>query len=112
MAKCSTPFTYTMKGMINMINQFKNGNLHIKFDKYDSGETIMEKLGIDYDLYPISEPYCLGNDCMAYDFIYNGGEYFYTISSYDIKKLNEGKTIKLIPIKDKEYIDNLMNNLI
>lgn len=89
-----------------MIKQFKNNNLHIKFDSYDEGIGVVEKLYLNYDLCPICDEYCISNFAMASDWSYNGGYNFYTITSYDFDDLESGKTVILKPLSKKYMEEN------
>ena len=88
-----------------MLKEFKNGNIHIKLEKDDTGVGVIEKLYYNYDLAPETDEYCISNYAMASDWSYNGGYNYYTITSYDLAKLEEGKTVILTPITDTEYIN-------
>ncbi len=92
-----------------MIKVFKNNNLHIKFEKDDSGNEAIEKLFLNYDLVPVSDEYCISNFAMAADWSYNGGWNYYRITSLDLVALEEGKTVILKPL-DEEYINEYILN--
>lgn len=92
-----------------MLKEFKNGNLHIKLEKDDTGLDVIEKLYFNYDLVPESDNYCLSNYAMASDWSYNGGYNYYRITSYDLVDLESSKTVILYPLKwdyVQEYILN------
>lgn len=94
-----------------MLKEFKNGNIHLKLEKDDVGIDTIEKLYFNYDLHPESEEYCISNYATACDWCYNGGYNYYTITSYDLQDLENGKAVILQPLPDeyiKEYILNDM----
>ena len=92
-----------------MLKEFKNGNIHIKLEKDDTGLDIIEKLYINYDLYPVSEEYCISNFATAADWCYNGGSAYYRITSYDLIALEENKTVILHPL-NWDYIEEYILN--
>ena len=93
--------------------QFKNGNVNVKLGRKDkipaSYYSVIERLCNELDFCTMEDTeeiqhneYCLGNDCIAYDLYYNGDDSIvYMFSSYDYKKLLQGKTIKLYAIKNE-----------
>lgn len=87
-----------------MLKQFKNGNLHLN----KKGENLNTYNFYEvFDLLPIGEWYCLGNDCMAITLMYNGGSSYYTFTTYDMNKFKAGKTIILYPISS-HLVKNLL----
>ena len=92
-----------------MLKEFKNGNLHIKLEKDDTGLDVIEKLYFNYDLVPESDNYCISNYAMASDWSYNGGYNYYRITSYDLVDLESGKTVILYPLK-RDYVQEYILN--
>lgn len=90
-----------------MIKQFKNRNLHIKFEDTDIGSTALEKLCLNYDMYPVGDEYCISNYATAIDVCYNGGSDYYTVTSYDLHDLESGKEVILQPLTD-DYIQEIV----
>ena len=90
-----------------MLKEFKNGNLHIKFEEIELGLEPIEMLFLNYDLVPLTDEYSIGNYAMAADWSYNGGSAYYTITSYDLANLNDGKMVILKPL-DQTYIDKYL----
>ena len=90
-----------------MIKQFKNGNIHLKLEKDDSGLDVIEKLYFNYDMYPVGDEYCISNDMTAADWSYNGGSHYFRIMGCELFELDEGKTIILKPLPN-EYIEEYL----
>lgn len=87
-----------------MLKEFKNGNLHINIRDEEASPSIIETIYNCFDLLPVNDIYNIGNDCIAIDFSYNGGYNYYSITTYDFKKLKDNKTIILYPL-DNQYIN-------
>lgn len=87
-----------------MLKEYKNGNLHIKLEKNDTGLSVIEKLYLNYDLCPETDEYCISNYATASDWSYNGGYNYYRITSCDLLELEKGKTVILYPL-DEDYIN-------
>lgn len=81
-----------------MLKEYKNGNIHIRLEKDDTGLDVIEKLYFNYDMYPVGGEYCISNDCTACDWSYNGGSAYFRINGYQLFDLEEGKTIILQPL--------------
>ena len=93
-----------------MLKEFKNGNLHVNLKNEYWCHTLIETIYCCFDLHPINDRYNIGNDCIAIDLCYNGGSNYYRLTSYDMKKLKEYKTIVLHPL-DEQYIkEYILNN--
>lgn len=93
-----------------MIKIFKN-TIHIKLDNEDmetmqelinnkrSGLTEFDCLLVlfanynDYNIFPVGESYCIGNDCLAYECLANGGEHAIIVKSYQYEQFMNGKTV-------------------
>jgi hypothetical protein len=93
-----------------MLKEFKNGNIHIKLEKDDTGIGVIEKLYYNYDMYPVNNEYCIGNFATAADWEYNGGHIYYRITSIDLYNLENGKTIILQPLPLKYVNEYILNN--
>lgn len=83
---------------------FKNDNLHLKLeaDELDKNITfyfIYEASDSIRELYRVSEVYNISNYEIACIFQYNGGMQYYEISSRDLEKLSNGKTVFLKALK-------------
>lgn len=94
-----------------MLKEFKNGNLHIKLEKDDTGIDTIEKLYFNYDLHPESDEYCINNYATAADWSYNGGYNYYRITSYDLQDLENGKTVILYPLEDEYVNEYILNDM-
>ena len=92
------------------VKQYKNGNLHLKLEKDDPGIGIIEKLYYNADMYPVSEEYYTYNFATASDWCYNGGSDYFSITSYDLQELEEGKTIILHPLYAAYLEEWILNN--
>lgn len=90
-----------------MLKEFKKGTIHIKLEKEDKGLSVIEKLYYNYDMFPVGEEYCISNYATAIDWSYNGGYNYYRITSYDLQRLEEGKTIILYPLP-QDYINEYL----
>ena len=92
-----------------MLKEFKNGNIHLKLEKDDTGMDVIEKLYFNYDMFPVGDEYCIGNHDTACDWSYNGGSAYFTINGYDLVALEEGKTVILKPLS-WDYIEEYILN--
>lgn len=90
------------------IKEFKNGNLHIKYDEYmmrnaecDEWRTLGEVLD-SLDCYFVGEEFSLGNWSMGC-MIHNAhSDLVYIFNFEDLKNLKEGKTVVLYGHKPDE----------
>lgn len=71
---------------------------------------ILENLCYLFDMYPVNDFYNLGNYEAGIDICYNGGSDYYTISTYDLRSLQAGKTITLYPLDDLYINEYLIND--
>lgn len=91
------------------IKQFRNNNLHIKFNKTDINEyknshlSDIEYIFYNLDFSPVGEQYCISNYEMAVDVAYNGGYNFYRFNFSNIDKLLNCKQIILKPHTQTYY---------
>ena len=94
---------------------YKNGNLHIRLTfehlkEVKKHDNIIEVLtDFEYDLIPVSDSYCMSNYTEAFDVEFNGGYSYYTVTDYDLIKLQEGKTSILKPLDD-DYVQEFIVN--
>lgn len=86
-----------------MLKQFKNGNIHIKFDGDETGFDVIEKLYFNYDMWPVGDEYCISNDMTAADWSYNGGSHYFRIMGCELVDLEEGRTIILKPLPREDW---------
>lgn len=93
-----------------MLKEFKNGNIHIKFNSDELEYDVFETLYEGYDIYPVTNPYSISNFAMASDFSYNGGSAYYRITSYDLDNLKAGKTVILQPLSEDYIKENQLDD--
>ena len=92
-----------------MLKEFKNGNIHIKLEKDDTGLEVIEKLYFNYDLYAVGDEYCISNFDVASDWCYNGGSAYYRIAGHQLMDLEDGKTVILKPLP-WDYVEEYLLN--
>lgn len=85
---------------------FSNGNLHLKKCKNENEEITFSNIYLFSDsicdLITVSNLYYISNYAAAMIYSYSGGFKYYELTSFDLLKLNEGKTIILKPLIDSE----------